>query len=264
MLYYMQLMDSVKSGYSIQYTAFLELFGKVMVVQFIFILLFVPALTAGSISAERERKTLDLMLMTLMTPKDIVLGNLMTAFCTAGFYVCSSLPILSMVFMYGGILWSDLLGILVAFFVGIFFTSSICIFISSICEKITSSMVLGYACILTLVFATYYLSVLDSNGAVLNALHFGISENIQYHQSPILTLCNPLASFFASVQMITGESKQIGGILQEMGSHHLLFHRWFLMSMVSQMLLGLSCLVLTVKAMKNRFTLSDIIFMEKE
>ena len=75
--------------------------------EFLMLILIMPAMTAGSISGERERQTLDLMLTTCMTPADIVLGKLEAALGTMFLMVVSSLPILAMVFVYGGVTASE-------------------------------------------------------------------------------------------------------------------------------------------------------------
>ena len=93
----------------VQYTGFLDLYMFVASLEFLMLILIMPAMTAGSISGERERQTLDLMLTTCMTPADIVLGKLEAALGTMFLMVVSSLPILAMVFVYGGVTASDLL-----------------------------------------------------------------------------------------------------------------------------------------------------------
>lgn len=92
----------------IQYTSFLNLYVFLAVLEFIMVIFIMPALTAGSISGERERRTLELMLTTKMTPADIVLGKLMASLSTMGLLVISSFPILAMVFVYGGVTMKDI------------------------------------------------------------------------------------------------------------------------------------------------------------
>ena len=100
----------------VQYTGFLDLYMFVAALEFLMLILIMPAVTAGSISGERERQTLDLMLTTCMTPVDIVLGKLEAALGTMFLMVVSSLPVLAMVFVYGGIFFSDLALLLCCFF----------------------------------------------------------------------------------------------------------------------------------------------------
>ena len=106
----------------VQYTGFLDLYMFVASLEFLMLILIMPAMTAGSISGERERQTLDLMLTTCMTPADIVLGKLEAALGTMFLMVVSSLPILAMVFVYGGVTASDLLLLVCCFFAAAVFS----------------------------------------------------------------------------------------------------------------------------------------------
>ena len=73
------VMAQVKASASIQYTSFMQMYELLASLEFIMLLFIVPALTAASISGERERQTLDLMLTTLLTPAQIVSGKLLSA-----------------------------------------------------------------------------------------------------------------------------------------------------------------------------------------
>ena len=47
----------------VQYTSFLDLYLFVAALEFMMLICIMPAITAGSISGERERKTLELMML---------------------------------------------------------------------------------------------------------------------------------------------------------------------------------------------------------
>ena len=66
------VITQIKRTAEIQYSSFINLYVFVAIVEFTLLLFIVPAITAGSISGERERQTLDLMLTTNMRPVDIV------------------------------------------------------------------------------------------------------------------------------------------------------------------------------------------------
>lgn len=51
-----------------------------IMLQFGMLVLVAPAMTAGSISGERERQTLDLLLVTNTGPVKLVLGKLLESF----------------------------------------------------------------------------------------------------------------------------------------------------------------------------------------
>ena len=60
--------EQVKMTAEIQYSRFLQLYVFVASLEFIMLMFIMPALTSNSISGERERQTLDLMLTTTMKP----------------------------------------------------------------------------------------------------------------------------------------------------------------------------------------------------
>lgn len=129
----------------VQYTGFLDLYMFVASLEFLMLILIMPALTAGSISGERERQTLDLMLTTCMTPADIVLGKLEAALGTMSLMVVSSLPILAMVFVYGGVAASDLILLVCCFFAAAVFMGSIGLCCSALFRRTTAATVAAYA-----------------------------------------------------------------------------------------------------------------------
>ena len=57
----------VESTAVIQYSSFMDMYEFVTTIEFILLMFIVPAVTAASISGERERQTLELMLTTQMT-----------------------------------------------------------------------------------------------------------------------------------------------------------------------------------------------------
>jgi len=93
----------------IQYTGFLEMYVFVTAVEFAMLLFLMPAIAAGSISGERERQTLDLLLSTQTTPKQIIRGKMMASLSNMFLILIASFPVIALVFVYGGINWKDLL-----------------------------------------------------------------------------------------------------------------------------------------------------------
>ena len=62
-----------------------------------------PALTAGAISGERERQTLDLLFVTPIPPFSIIWGKLLASMSFVVLLLLLSVPIFSLVFLFGGI-----------------------------------------------------------------------------------------------------------------------------------------------------------------
>ena len=101
------MMDTVHYGYSMDYSEMVGLYVVMAYMEFGMILLIIPAITAGSIAGERERQTLDMLLATKMKPWSIVLGKLESSLSSVLMLAVSSLPVLSIVFIFGGVaFWS--------------------------------------------------------------------------------------------------------------------------------------------------------------
>jgi ABC-type transport system involved in multi-copper enzyme maturation permease subunit len=62
-----------------------------------------PALTAGAISGERERQTIDLLFVTRIPPFSIIWGKLLASMSFVVLLLILSVPIFSLVFLFGGI-----------------------------------------------------------------------------------------------------------------------------------------------------------------
>ena len=77
-------------------------YAYMIMLQFGMLVLVAPAMTAGSISGERERQTLDLLLVTNTGPVKLVLGKLLESFSFLALLVMCSLPMLSLVLITGG------------------------------------------------------------------------------------------------------------------------------------------------------------------
>ena len=64
--------------------------------------LIAPAFTAGAISLEREKQTLDMLVSTPMRPGGIVVGKLLSALAFVVLMIVAAIPISALVLMYGG------------------------------------------------------------------------------------------------------------------------------------------------------------------
>lgn len=62
-----------------------------------------PGLTAGVVSGEREKQTLNLLLTTQQSSTSIILSKLVSSLSFMTLLVISTMPIFSIVFLYGGI-----------------------------------------------------------------------------------------------------------------------------------------------------------------
>jgi ABC-type transport system involved in multi-copper enzyme maturation permease subunit len=79
------------------------LFMYLVIFQMVLLAFVTPALTAGAISGERERQTIDLLFVTLVPPFSIIWGKLLASISFILLLLLLSVPIFSLVFLFGGI-----------------------------------------------------------------------------------------------------------------------------------------------------------------
>ena len=175
--------EQVRTTAEIQYSQFLDLYTFVSSIEFIMLLFIMPALTASSISGERERQTLELMLTTTMEPRDMVLGKLASSLVTMLVLAVSALPVQALVFVYGGVTLQDIGMLFLCHGVVAILTGSIGIFYSSVLRRSTVSTVCSYVTVVALTAGTMAVN--------LFAYRMASSGILRY-----LFLFNPAVSFY--------------------------------------------------------------------
>ncbi|HEX9549563.1 MAG TPA: ABC transporter permease [Candidatus Limnocylindrales bacterium] len=83
------------------------IFVALMFLQTLMILVLAPASTAGTISSEREKQTLDLLAVTPISSVAIVVGKLLSALTWVFVLILASIPVTALVFVYGGVAPDD-------------------------------------------------------------------------------------------------------------------------------------------------------------
>jgi len=79
------------------------LFLYLVLFQMVLLAFITPALTAGAISSERERQTIDLLFVTKLPTFSILWGKLLASMSFVLLLLLLSVPIFSLVFLFGGI-----------------------------------------------------------------------------------------------------------------------------------------------------------------
>ena len=194
------IQDAASYSYSDNiYSYLIYLFPAVAVTQVCIVALYVPIITASSISGEKERQTFDIMLTTCMSPFAIVFGKVISAVFRILFFVIASTPIMALSFVVGGLSWSYLFYYLLAVILFSVFAGSIGIFASSICRKSVSALLLSFV-MYFVIFALTFVPL------IYRAMTYRYGEDY-YGESMLLLLWNPVVffeEFFA--QIMAGES----------------------------------------------------------
>lgn len=136
------------------------IFGFLAFAQFALLVFSAPGLTAGAISGEREKQTLDLLLMTRMTPWQVVTGKLGAAVGFSLLLLFASLPVYSILFMLGGLSLSRLLFTLAVYVVTVLFMGAIGIYYSAVFKRTQAAVVAAYGTAFGLIIGSFILSIL--------------------------------------------------------------------------------------------------------
>ena len=120
------------------------LFSSMTYIQLGLILFITPALTAGTISSEREKQTLNILLTTSQTSFQIIFGKMTSSIAFLLLMIVSGLPIYSLVFLYGGVSPSQLLFIFLFYLLTLLALASIGVMFSTLIRKTIVAIIATY------------------------------------------------------------------------------------------------------------------------
>ncbi|PTL28682.1 hypothetical protein C7122_01895 [Lachnospiraceae bacterium oral taxon 096] len=174
----------IRENGQIRYISFLILFRYLCYIEFGILMLILPAMVAVSISGEREKKTLDFILISMMSVRDIVVGKLASVVSLMGLMIASSLPMMFLVFIYGGMRFGSIGMLFLCYFCTTFLVGSMGIFFSSCFRAVIS------------ILASYLSVVIIFGGDFLLGYY-----NYKFF---LISLFNPMTTFYMLVNTITG------------------------------------------------------------
>ena len=128
-------------------------FGAVILMAFI-----TPSLTAGAISGERERRTLDLLLVTRASTLGLVSGKLLGSLLYVLFLLVASLPAFALVYLFGGIPLEYLLMAFIVAGATAIAHASLGLVLSALLGRTIVASVAGYIIVLAVVFGLPFAS----------------------------------------------------------------------------------------------------------
>lgn len=134
--------------------------------QFVLLILIAPAMTSGSIAGERERQTLDLLLVTNTRSFRIVIGKTMESFALLSLLILCGLPVTFLCLLTGGVSAGQIL-------LGVLFllaTAFACVSVGVFCSALSRSSVLSGV-------LSYLMLILIGTGTAL-PFFFGYSQRI--------------------------------------------------------------------------------------
>ena len=163
--------------------------------------------TAGSISLEREKQTLELLIATPISSLAIVVGKLLSALVYVFLLIAASIPLMAVVFVYGGVGPEDVLRgyvVLIATALGLGSFGLLC---SSLVKRTTAATAITIFGVLSVTIGTLF--VLGFWQAVGDFDENGNRQGLFGVRSPaILAYLNP---FVAQADVMCGTETTFGG-----------------------------------------------------
>ncbi|MTI79287.1 MAG: ABC transporter permease [Firmicutes bacterium] len=121
-----------------------EIFAMLSVAQLILLGFVTPGLTAGSISGERERQTLNVLLTTELRPAGIIFSKMISSCAFTILLITATLPLFSIVLMYGGVSPSQLWGVFGFYLVSMYLFAAVGMACSTFFRRTGISTVTSY------------------------------------------------------------------------------------------------------------------------
>jgi ABC-2 family transporter protein len=141
----------------------------------------VPGFTAGAITGERDRQTLVPMQVTLLRPRQIILGKMLSSSSYTVFLLVVSIPVLAVGYTIGGVSLGEVLRSIGGLFVVASFWASLAIFASSIVKRTAPAIVLAYALMLVFLVVTLIIAGISTSIGVLATNPFVVFSDFVFH-----------------------------------------------------------------------------------
>ncbi len=171
------------------------IFGGVVAIELFLVCFVSPAFTAGAISGERERQTLNLLRTTLLPARRIVLGKLISSMAYILLLLMAAVPLQSLAFLMGGIVIEEVVVSVWMLMVTALAFSALGIYFSAATQKTLSASVLTYAVALAVTIALPLISLVFTS--ILSAASLGgqpVAEVVLSYMQVLVAATNPIAS----------------------------------------------------------------------
>lgn len=134
-----------------------ELFMLLSLIQYTMLSFVTPGLTAGVISSEREKQTLNILLTTNLSTTKIIIGKWLSSLSFMILLIIASMPLYSIVFLYGGISPLQLALVFGIYIISMLSIGSVGVLFSTMVKKTGVATILTYATIVGYTLLTAFI-----------------------------------------------------------------------------------------------------------
>jgi len=120
------------------------IFLTMVAIQMFMVVFVAPAFTSGAITGEKERQTFELLRTTLMSPRRFVFGKVISALGYVILLIVSTIPLIFLAFMIGGVTWIEIVVSQLMLIAGAFTYSLLGLYFSSRARTTLAATVTTY------------------------------------------------------------------------------------------------------------------------
>ncbi len=133
------------------------LFVSLALLEMLFVCLITPAMTAGTISGEHERRTYDMLLSTPLQPLSVLWGKVFASLVYIQLLILAAIPLSSIVFLFGGIALRDAIQAIGLLALTAMTYGMVGIFFSALTRRTGAATVLSYVVIFAFISSSVLL-----------------------------------------------------------------------------------------------------------
>lgn len=216
--------------------------------QLVLILLFAPALAAGGIAGERERGTLDMLVLSRLRPVDLAWGKLAAAVAFPVALVVLALPVLVAVFLYAGLDLGQLAITQLVTVVTAVTLGAVATLLSAVAPTTVVATVTAYIAAIALYLAT----------ALVGSIPSSDNQTGAWAAHPLL-FGNPFYAMKATATAFSPAGASVGDLLHRLPLREGTPSSWgvrvqpWQLSVIFQVALTAVCLIATGRALSRRW-----------
>ncbi len=182
------------------------IFAALIMLETLQVAFLAPAATAGAISLEREKQTLELLVVTPISSLAIVLGKLLSALVYVWLLIAASIPLTAVVFVFGGVAPDDVLRGYIVLVVTALGLGSFGLFCSSLVKRTQAATAITiFGVLLTTIGSVFLLGF----WGVMTTRDSGDGNGPVRGSAPVeLAYLNP---FLAEADVLCGTETSFGG-----------------------------------------------------
>lgn len=183
------------------------IFTALLMLETLLVVALAPAFTAGAISLEREKQTLDLLATTPISSLSIVVGKLLSALTYLFILIFASIPMTAIVFVFGGVSPDDVVRGYVVLFATAIGLGSVGLFFSALMKRTQAATIATYFGVLFVTLGSFFIfyfwnTMTDGSGTIGRG--FG---PLQGRPPEALVYLNP---YYAQADVICGVENGFG------------------------------------------------------